>query len=187
MDKSKSGCKPLSRSNLIKDIIKLTVSLKIPVYLIKLGLYYTINHLINKNKAKIGRNNNIHPTVFIREPKNVIIGNDCYFNHNTVITGGHGDAKVIIGNKVQTGPNVGFFAANHNYENPDIPIKDQGYYEADIIVEDDVWIGANSIITAGVRIGKGAVIGAGSVVTKDIPEYSIAAGCPAKVLKKRGK
>ncbi len=187
MDKSKSECNPVNRSSLIKDIIRQTITLRIPVYLAKLGVYYITNHLINRSKAKIGKNNNIHPTVFIREPRNVIIGNGCYFNHNTVITGGHGDAKVIIGDNVQTGPNVGFFAANHNYENPDIPIKEQGYYEADIIVEDDVWIGANSIVTAGVRIGEGAVIGAGSVVTKDIPAFSIAAGCPAKVLKKRGE
>ena len=55
----------------------------------------------------------------------------------------------------------------------------------DIIIEDDVWIGARSIILSGVTIGQGAVIGAGSIVTKNIPPYTVAAGVPARVLKNR--
>lgn len=175
----------VNKSTLFREIFLSCISFRLPLYLVKLTSYYVVNHLITKNKAQIGPNSNIHPTVLIREPKNVIIGSGCYFNHNTIITGGHGNAKVVIGDNVQTGPNVCFYAANHNYENPSIPIKEQGYYEADIIVEDDVWIGANSIITSGVKIGKGSVVGAGSVVTKDIPPYSIAVGSPAKVIKKR--
>lgn len=54
-----------------------------------------------------------------------------------------------------------------------------------IVIEDDVWIGSGSVILSGVVIGRGSVIGAGSVVTKDIPPYSIAAGNPAKVIKRR--
>ena len=53
-----------------------------------------------------------------------------------------------------------------------------------ILISDDVWIGANAVITAGVTLGKHCIIGAGSVVTKDIPAYSIAVGNPAKVVKK---
>lgn len=151
----------------------------------KLFGYYLVNYVVGRNMAKIGSNTNIHPTVIIREGQNVEIGNNCYFNHNTILTGGHTNGKLIIGNYVQTGPNVGFFVANHNYANPNIPIKEQGYLEKNIVIEDDVWIGANSIITSGVRIGKGAVIGAGSVVTHDIPPYSIAVGSPAKVIKQR--
>ncbi|MBD5216846.1 MAG: acyltransferase [Bacteroidales bacterium] len=177
--------KPVNKRVLLRELLLSVLTFRLPIYLLKLSSYYVVNHLISKSKAQIGIDCNIHPTVLIREPQNIIIGSGCYFNHNTIITGGHDKAKVIIGNKVQTGPNVGFYAANHNYENPSIPIKEQGYYEADIIVEDDVWIGANSIITSGVKIGKGSVIGAGSVVTKDIPPYSVAVGSPAKVVKKR--
>lgn len=54
-----------------------------------------------------------------------------------------------------------------------------------VVIEDDVWVGFNAIILGGVKIGKGAVIGAGSVVTKDVPPYSIVAGNPAKVIKYR--
>lgn len=158
--------------NVLRDIIK------------AIG-YFILNTLIGKYLAKVGENTNIHPTVFLREPHNIQIGHDCYFNHNTILTAGHGSGRIIIGNYVQTGPNVSFFVANHNYEDPNRPIKEQGYYEGDIVVEDDVWIGANAVITGGVTIGKGAVIGAGSVVTHDIPPFSIAVGAPAKVIKYR--
>ncbi len=52
-----------------------------------------------------------------------------------------------------------------------------------IIIDDDVWVGANSVILAGVKIGKHCVIGAGSIVTKDIPDYTIAVGNPARIYK----
>lgn len=64
-------------------------------------------------------------------------------------------------------------------ENQDI------FSKGDIIIEDDVWIGANVIVLSGIKIGRGAIIGAGSIVTKDIPSYSIVGGNPAKVIKKR--
>ena len=62
---------------------------------------------------------------------------------------------------------------------------DQGFVIAEVVIEDDVWIGSGVQINKGVRIGKGSIIGSGSVVTKDIPPYSVAAGVPCQVLKKR--
>nr|WP_249315569.1 CatB-related O-acetyltransferase [Bacillus sp. FJAT-49711] len=59
------------------------------------------------------------------------------------------------------------------------------YSKGKIVIEEDVWIGSSSVVLSGVRIGRGSVIGAGSIVTKDIPRYSIVAGNPARVLKKR--
>ena len=82
-------------------------------------------------------------------------------------------------------PRVSLFAENHNLESIDFPMKDQGVTTAPIIIEDDCWIAANSIILAGVRIGKGSVIAAGSVVTKDVKQYSVMVGNPAKKLKSR--
>ena len=77
------------------------------------------------------------------------------------------------------------FAYNHGTELINVPMINQPYYESDIIIGDDVWIGAGTVITAGVKIGKGSVIGSNSTVTKDIPEFSIAVGSPAKVIKIR--
>ena len=77
------------------------------------------------------------------------IGSHCLINHNNVLQGGKNKARLILGNCVQTGPNVMMFAFNHGTEMNGVPMIDQDYYEADVIIEDDVWIGACSVITAG--------------------------------------
>ncbi len=178
------SCK-ISTSKVIIDLLKMLITLKLPVYIFKLVAYYSVNHLLGKKQAKVGSNTNIHPTVFLREAKNIIIGDNCYFNHGDILTGGHSDGKLIIGDNVLAGPYVCFFVANHNYENTELPINAEGYYEDDIVIGNDVWIGAGTVITGGVNIGDGCIIGAGSVVTRSIPPYSIAAGVPAKVIRSR--
>jgi len=90
---------------------------------------------------------------------------------------------VFIGNDVMLAQNVVLSGLNHGYENVNLPPSKQGISVEMIRIEDGVWIGANSVVTAGVTIGKHAVIGAGSVVTRDIPAYSVAVGNPAKVIK----
>lgn len=74
---------------------------------------------------------------------------------------------------------------DHEYSNINIPIRDQGYKNVkEIIIEKGAWIGANSTICSGVTVGKNSVVGANSVVTGDIPQFSLAVGIPAKVIKK---
>ena len=71
------------------------------------------------------------------------------------------------------GPKCSLFAENHVFENTDATIKEQGVKQKGITIEDDCWIGSNTIILDGVTIGKGSVIAAGSVVSKDVPAYSV--------------
>ncbi len=92
---------------------------------------------------------------------------------------------IEIGNNVIMGPRVGIFSENHHFNNLDLPIKEQGVDRSFVTIEDDCWIASNVVILAGVTIGKGSVIASGSVVTKDIPPFSVAAGIPAKVIKSR--
>lgn len=94
-------------------------------------------------------------------------------------------ANVHMGDYVIMGPDVKIYSRNHKFDSLDIPIAKQGknYYET--FIGNDVWIGANVVITAGCRIGNHCVIAAGAVVTKDIPDYAIAGGIPAKVIKYR--
>ena len=88
-----------------------------------------------------------------------------------------------IGNDVIVAQNVVFSGLNHGYADVRRPIKDQACTTAEIVVEDEVWIGANSVITAGVRIGRHAVVAGGSVVTRDVPPYTVVGGNPARPLK----
>lgn len=92
---------------------------------------------------------------------------------------------IEIGDNVMMSPRVSIYAENHVFDTTVVPMKEQGVKRQFVKIEDDCWIAANSIILAGVTIGKGSVIAAGSVVTKDVPPYSIVAGVPASVIKQR--
>lgn len=98
---------------------------------------------------------------------------------------------VKIGNNVLMGPHIFIADYNHEYHNPMKPVMYQGNRflhrndgEPNLLIDDDTWLGTNVVIVGNVRIGKHCVIGANSVVTKDIPDYSVAAGIPAKVIKR---
>lgn len=111
--------------------------------------------------------------------KHVYLGNDIYANFNLTLID---DASIFIGDRVLFGPNVTLTTASHPLSSN---LRNKGYqYNKPIYIEEDVWIGANVVVFPGARIGKGSVIGAGSIVTKDIPEYSLAYGNPAKVIRK---
>lgn len=112
----------------------------------------------------------------------IVIGNNSAVGAQSFL-GGQGGIQ--IGNDVIMGPQVKIFSENHNYNNPGKIIRKQGESRKGVVIGDDCWIGSGSTILDGVSIGKGCVIAAGSVVTKSMPEHSIVAGVPAKVLKSR--
>jgi acetyltransferase-like isoleucine patch superfamily enzyme len=114
--------------------------------------------------------------------KNLRIGKNSGWNWGTWINAQGG---VEVGSNVLIGPGCIIHSANHKFDRADIPIRMQGYIKAQVRIEDDCWLGANVIVLPGVTIGKGSVIGAGSVVTENIPPYSVAVGNPAKVIRSR--
>lgn len=108
----------------------------------------------------------------------VIIGDYTLIGMGNVVIG-----PVNIGNNVIIAQNVVISGLNHVYQDINIPILRQPVTTKIIQIEDDCWIGANVVVTAGVTIGRHSVIAGGSVVTKDIPPFSVAGGNPAKILK----
>lgn len=91
-----------------------------------------------------------------------------------------------IGCKVLLSPNVYITDCDHEYRNKDIPVIDQGIVQRGqtVTIGDGSYIGINAVIVGNVKIGKYCVIGANSVVTKDIPDYCVAVGSPAKIIKR---
>lgn len=161
---------------------------------------------VNTLTLSVGSNNNIHSTAILDNSLggNITIGNNneilngcilmsyggkieigdnCSINPYTIIYG-HGKG-VKIGNEVLIAAHTVIIPANHNFLRTDISIKRQGLNFKGIIIHDDVWIAAGCKILDGVTIGKGAIVAAGSVVNKDVPEYAIVAGVPAKIIKMR--
>ncbi len=129
----------------------------------------------------VGKSVEIAPCKHISIGKNTFIG-----NHASITTSQSGESKISIGGNVMIAQRVMIIGGNHNFDRLDMPMNSQGEgKQGHIKIEDDVWIGAGSIILTGVTIGKGSIVGAGSIVTKSVEPYSIVAGNPAKLIKKR--
>ncbi|NET31640.1 MAG: acyltransferase [Cyanothece sp. SIO1E1] len=109
------------------------------------------------------------------------IGNKTYIGPFTCLSGG----DIKIGNHCLIASHSGIYANNHQFRNAKQLISKQGSSFKGIVIEDDCWLGSGVKVMDGVTIGKGSVIGAGTVVTKDIPSYSIAVGVPARVIGQR--
>ena len=93
---------------------------------------------------------------------------------------------VIIGEDVMMGPGCTLISRDHVFDDVSRPMNTQGLgEERPIRIDDDVWIGASVTITAGVRVGRGSILAAGSVVTRDVPPFSVSGGVPARVLRSR--
>ena len=132
------------------------------------------------NKFELGEDSTIEDFSAIHNGVGpVIIGDRTKIGLSNTIIG-----PVTIGNDIRLAQNITLSGLNHNYEDVNMPIHAQGVSTAPIVIEDETWIGANVVVVAGVTIGKHSIVAAGSIVTKDIPPYSVAVGNPARVLKK---
>lgn len=149
----------------------------------------TISKLIRKLRSAVacgcfdhhGKNINIEKGADFGRGSGVTIGDNSGIGVNCSVRG-----PLEMGKNIMMGPEVQIMTGMHNTERTDIPMNQQGFLELrKVTICDDVWIGTRVVIMPGVTIGKGAIIGACAVVTKDVPEYAVVVGVPAKVIKSR--
>ena len=129
-------------------------------------------------KELLGKSDNafINPPFYCDYGTHIEVGKNFFANYNCMILD---VAKVKIGDNCQMAPNVSIYTAGH----PIHPVsRNSGYeYGKEVTIGDNVWIGGNVVICPGVCIGNNVVIGAGSVVTKSIPDWSVAVGNPCQI------
>lgn len=150
--------------------------------------YYVVNpHLLylGKNIA-IRRNCYLHCGGYewSKGKGKIVIGDNTWIGENNVW---YGAGEIEIGKNSVTGPNTLIFSSRDDYSKEFSQLYKRPHQFAKVVIEDHTIIFSNVVLTPGIIIGEGAVIGAGSLVTRNIPPWSIAMGSPAKVIKKREK
>jgi carbonic anhydrase/acetyltransferase-like protein (isoleucine patch superfamily) len=131
------------------------------------------------NPFEIGDYSVIEAFTFVNNGMGAVkIGNHTFIGAMNVIIG-----PVTLHDNIITAQNVVMSGLNHGYEDISLPIRDQPCTTGEIVIGEGSWIGANAVITAGVEIGKHCIVAGGSVVTRNVPDFSIVGGNPAKLLK----
>jgi maltose O-acetyltransferase len=170
----------------MKTILKKFVS-KLGISKSKIYTFYPIN--IKKIRAlflkttfkKCGWGIEIDKFVNIQGKKNLTVGE--YSVINSFVHIWAGPSGVYIGDRVLIASHAAITSLTHDYSR--LNMRFGAAIDKSVIIKDDVWIGSHAVILPGITIGEGAVIGAGAIVTSDIPDYAIAIGIPAKVIKYR--
>ncbi|MDD5263062.1 MAG: acyltransferase [Methylacidiphilales bacterium] len=131
-----------------------------------------------QNTFKMGTNGFVAGGCYITDE--VSLGNNCSLNPYVTIRG-----KFCGGDGIRIGAYACIVGFNHGYARIDVPIHEQMHTSKGVVMGDDVWVGAHATIIDGVAVGSHAILAAGAVVTKDVPDYAIVGGNPAKILRMR--
>lgn len=152
---------------------------------VSIGAYAKLSNR-GHGSIEIGDNTHIDDFVVLetRRGGSIKIGSNSGINAFSVVYGAGG---VTIGNNTRIASHTVIVASNHMFDDRTKNIYEQGVSKKGIVIGNDVWVGAGVRILDGVHIGDHSVIGAGSVVTRDIPENSVAVGVPARVMRSRGE
>lgn len=131
--------------------------------------------------VKIGKGSALHMGIKFYNPWNIKIGEDSIIGEGTVLDGRD---HLTIGNHVDIASEVMIYNGEHDLHSENFAVVED-VIKASVVVEDYVFIGPRAIILPGIKIGKGAIVGAGAVVTKDVAEFQIVGGVPAKPIGER--
>lgn len=152
------------------------------IYYFRDGAKISLSSRVQLSKnVRLGRDSVVKPYSIIQTSGGSIsFGHSCAissFNHIST-----GQADIIAGNYVRTGPNVTIVATTRNYRDKSRPVIEQGYSDRGITIGNDVLIGAGAVLVDGCEVGDGAIIGVGSVVTDRVKPYAVVFGSPASVI-----
>ncbi|MBO5533872.1 MAG: sugar O-acetyltransferase [Clostridia bacterium] len=137
------------------------------------GVQEVVKELLGSSEGAV-----INPPFYCDYGSHIHVGKNFFANYNCTIID---VAKVIIGDNCQMAPNVAIYTAGHPVY-PDT--RNSGYeYGKEVRIGNNVWIGGNTVICPGVTVGNNCVIGAGSVVTRDIPDWTVAVGNPCRIIR----
>lgn len=142
------------------------------------GSFVADDAVVHTASLSIGRNTTIAAGAILRGA--VTIGDDCAVN-----TGAHLAGQITLGNGVRVAGGAAIYGFDHGHARTDTPIWRQPHTSKGVIVGDGTWIGANSVIVDGVTVGAHCVVAAGATVTRDVPDYSVVGGVPARVIADR--
>jgi maltose O-acetyltransferase len=138
-------------------------------------------HLAKKMLNSCGEGLRVAPKANIGSGQRISVGKNCGLARGLFVLG-----DVQAGDDLMLGPEVVMISYNHEYSNSTVPMRAQGASASrPITIGDDVWIGMRAMIMPGVTIGSHAIVAAGSIVTKDVPDWAIVGGNPAKIIKYR--
>ncbi|WP_034622998.1 DapH/DapD/GlmU-related protein [Cellulomonas sp. URHE0023] len=142
-------------------------------YVLGAGCLVSSSAAVDADRLELG--DRTYVAAHVHVTGDVVLGADCSVNVGAAVRG-----RVRTGDGVRIGASSSLLGFNHGFDDPDVPVFRQPLTSAGIEVGDDVWIGAHAVVLDGVRIGAHAVVGAGAVVTRDVPDWAIVVGNPAR-------
>jgi acetyltransferase-like isoleucine patch superfamily enzyme len=167
---------PWNRARLHLEFLRREAYVRMPVH-------GNLLECFAEGRLEIGPGTHLEPNVWITAPEEarVRIGEGCFLNQGVMVAS---HALVEIGDHCMLANGCFVTDASHRYDDPELPITWQGFTsKGQTRIGDNCWLGTNVAVTDGVTIGRRCVVGANSVVTRDLPPGSVAAGAPARVLR----
>ena len=152
--------------------------------IVRLVHYYSYSHARPRRRLTLGPGATIAPNVSLRNAERITIGAGTKVGERAFLWAGDESGRITIGEHCRLGPEVYITASDYGLL-PDEHIAYQARNERDVVIGNDVWLGARVFVGAGVTIEDGCAVSAGSVVTRSLPANSVAAGFPARVVRKR--
>lgn len=134
---------------------------------------------LKKIARSVGEGCLIRSEAIINKPENFSIGKNSGIGFRAIISC---EDSVVIGDRVLMGPDVIIYTTNHIWSENLGTYYKQGLLKKMVSIGDDTWLGARCVILPGISIGRGVTVAAGAIVTKDVPDFSIVGGVPAKII-----